>query len=149
MDEAAPGRLVGEPEDRTLLEGHEVGKGVHVTLIHRDHARVAAHAIVANTRSPRPTSVTPAPIPRTIPDLAAGTERQLGLVLILALDDQDVGEVAADRADFDDDLTRVRSRSGRVRVLERRRIAPRARQHHFHRILAVGGRRFTPEPAES
>ena len=137
MDEAAPGRLVRQAEDRALLEGHEVGQGVDVALIHRHHFGVTAprhrreHALAqADLGHP---GADPAHDPG---DFAPGTERQLGPVLVLALDDQDVGEVAADRADLDDDLARVRPWRRRVRVLERRRVAPRAGHHHFHRILA-------------
>src|SRR5499426_753087 len=136
MDEAAPRRLVGEPENGAFLEGHEVGERVDVALIDRDHFGVAAprhrreHALTqADLGHAR---ADPAHDPR---DLTARAERWVGAVLILALHDQDVGEVAADGAHLDEDLARVRPRGRRVGVLERRRVAPRAGQHDFHRIL--------------
>src|SRR5215813_13629755 len=115
MHEGAPGRLIGEPEDRTLFERHEVGQRVDVALIDRDDFRVGAprhgreYALAETDLGDARADAA-----HDACDLASGTERQLGPVLIRALDDEDVREVATDGADLDDDLARVRSRGRRV-----------------------------------
>jgi hypothetical protein len=66
--------------------------------------------------------------------LAARAERELGAMLVLPLDDENVGEVAADRPDLDDHLAGIRPGRGRLGVFQRRRLTPRARQHRLHRL---------------
>src|SRR5439155_15987766 len=100
MDEAAPGGLVREAEGRAFFEGHEIGKGIDVALIDGHHFRVST------PRHRREDPLAEADFRHARSDatddpghLAARAERELGAVLVLALDDQDVGVVAADRPD--------------------------------------------------
>ena len=135
MDERAPCGQIREAEGRALLVGHELRQGVDVALIHRDRLRVAApregceHALPEADLGHAGAHV--AHDPR---HFEARAEGELRPVLIGAPHEEDVGKGAADRADVDDDLARLRPGHRHVRVLERRRLAPPARQHRFHRL---------------
>src|SRR5207249_4114409 len=117
-DEAAPGGLVGEAERRALLEGHEAGQGVGVVLVHDDllgvrapvHQREDALAD-ADLRDAG------AHVADDARHLGARGEGQRRLRLVLALDEQNVREVAADRLDVEqpgvgDDLRRLGPSAG-------------------------------------
>ena len=65
-------------------------------------------------------------------DLVAGAEWMGRLHLVLALDHEDVREVASDRARLDQDLARPRLGVRHLEVLEVRRLAPPGRDHGFH-----------------
>src|SRR5439155_46889 len=109
MDERAPCGQIREAEGRALLVGHELRQGVDVALIHRDRLRVAApregceHALPESDLGHAGAHV--AHDPR---HFEARAEGELRPVLIGAPHEEDVGKGAADRADVDDDLARLR-----------------------------------------
>ena len=80
-----------------------------------------------------------------------GDEWEGRLDLVLALDHQDVGEVAPDRSGLDEDLAGARLRVGHVHVLELRRLAPPGCHHGLHcrSMIPAAWRRSTHRRREA
>src|ERR671921_644942 len=98
------GRLVGDRERSSLLEGHGFGDRKDARFRHADHLRVSA----TRERGRRDDALAgPRPFARLADrtrDLAPWREREVGPLLVLAPAQEDVEKVERRRLDLDHDL---------------------------------------------
>ena len=133
VNEGGIRRLVHEGEGRGFLERHRIGNGEDARAVgdgalgiraQLDHGEDALALMDSrHLRAHREDD------PGHLVPRAEGEGR---LHLILALDDQDVGEIAADGLDVDQYLAWIRRRIGNLRVLHLGWLAPLGRDHGFH-----------------